>query len=251
MKVIIFVLLVLLAGCSSVSSSSVVKPEKAFVGLRDGVLVYEGLITKEANTSLFAAYESASNKPGRLLISSRGGEIGVGIALGNWVYQQQLDVEVGTVCASACANYVFPAGQVKYLAKDSVLIWHGSAWQKEWDIDAEHKAVTEKYLQNMRQQETAFYTLIGVDNALTVYGQDRVTLWDQLASLFGKNTAGYDYSLEDMARFGVTNIVLPDAEWDWRKYRADKKHLVKRVPLSDDFSFTLNRFAIVVNALAE
>ena len=67
---------------------------------------------------------------------------------------------------------------------------------------------------------------------------------DQLASLFGKNTAGYDYSLEDMARFGVTNIVLSDAEWDWRKYRADKKHLVKRVPLTEDFSFTLNRFAI-------
>ena len=126
----------------------------------------------------------------------------------------------------------------------SPLAVHGSAWQQEWDISAEHKAMFEVYLNTMRQQETAFYASIGVDNALSVYGQNNVTFWDLVASLFGKSTIGYDYSLDDMARFGISNIVLLDDEWDWRKYRTEKKHLVKRVPLSDDYSFRLQRFAI-------
>jgi len=244
LKGCILLLLALLSGCSTSTRDAASEPEQTFAGLRDGVLVYQGVITQDANNSLFAAYEGASEKPTRLVISSKGGEIGVGMALGNWVAQQQLEVQVGVVCASACANYVFPAGKTKYLAKDSVLMWHGSAWQQEWDISAEHKAMFDVYLNTMRQQETAFYARIGVDNALSVYGQNAVTFWDLVTSLFGKSTIGYDYSLDDMARFGITNIVLLDDEWDWRKYRTEKQHLVKRVPLNDDFSFTLHRFAI-------
>lgn len=244
MKGCILLLLALLSGCSTLTSGTGNDAENTFAGLRDGVLVYEGEITEAANNSLFAAYERASDKPTRLIISSKGGEIGVGMVLGNWVFQQQLEVEVSTICASACANYVFPAAQVKYLAKDSVLIWHGSAWQKDWDISAEHKAEFDTYLHSIRRQESAFYASIGVDNALSIYGQDNFTFWDRLASLFGRNTVGYDYSIADLARFGIKNIVLLDAEWDWRKYRSEKAHLVKRVQLSDDFSFTLHRFAI-------
>lgn len=244
MKGCVLLLLVLLSGCSSLTRDAVTQPEQTFAGLRDGVLVYEGEITEDANNSLFAAYDGASEKPTRLIISSTGGDIGAGMALGNWVSQLQLEVQVGVVCASACANYVFPAGKTKYLAKDSVLMWHGSAWQQEWDISAEHKAMFDVYLNTMRQQETAFYASIGVDNALSVYGQNNVTFWDLVASLFAKSTIGYDYSLDDMARFGITNIVLLDDEWDWRKYRTDKKHLVKRVQLSDDYSFRLQRFSI-------
>lgn len=244
MREFILLLLVLLSGCSTLTHDVVSEAEGTFAGLRDGVLVYEGVITAEANNSLFAAYEGASDKPTRLMINSKGGEIGVGMVLGNWVFQQQLDVQVDILCASACANYVLPAARVKYLAKDSVLIWHGSAWQKDWDISAEYQAVFDSYLNNMRQQETAFYARIGVDNALTVYGQEYFSFWDALKSLFGKSPVGFDYALDDLARFGITNIVLLDNEWNWRKYRTENQHLVKRVSLSDDYRFTLNRFAI-------
>ena len=244
MKGCILLLLALLSGCSTPTRDEASEPEQTFAGLRDGVLVYDGVITEDANNSVFAAYQLASEKPTRLIISSKGGEIGVGMALGNWVSQQQLEVQVGTICASACANYVFPAGKTKYLAKDSVLMWHGSAWQQEWDISAEHKAMFDVYLNTMRQQETVFYASIGVDNALSIYGQNKFTFWDVVKSLIGKSAVGFDYSLEDMARLGIANVVLLDAEWDWRKYRADKKHLVKRVQLSDDYSFRLQRFSI-------
>ncbi|MGX9608655.1 hypothetical protein [Acinetobacter sp. T63] len=47
--------------------------------------------------------------------------------LGDLVYVHQLNVEVGQYCFSSCANYVFPAGKVKYLNWCSQLGWHGGA----------------------------------------------------------------------------------------------------------------------------
>ena len=29
---------------------------------------------------------------------------------------------------------------------------------------------------------------------------------------------GFDFSIEDMAKFGVTDVYTIEGEWDWRKY---------------------------------
>ncbi len=84
------------------------------VAVQDHVLIYDGPLSPEANARA-AELLKQSDKIDTLKINSRGGEIGLGIDLGNLVFDHQLNVEVGQYCFSSCANYVFPAGKVKYL----------------------------------------------------------------------------------------------------------------------------------------
>jgi len=217
-----------------------------FFGVRDGRLVYKGEITKSANAAIFQAYSINKVKPDRLVITSKGGEIDAGLELGNWVISNNLDVEVVNFCASSCANYVFTAGKRKYLHKDSMLVWHGSAWQKNWDLNGidnktKNQFIT-NYLKPMRQQETDFYARLGIDNLITVYGHGKLTTWENVKSRFGFSFIGWDFSLMDMDKLGVSNIVLVDQQWNWRKYRPRLEKAVKRITLDNSYEFKLSRF---------
>lgn len=244
-KHIVLVFSFLVVGCTSLKDvgESSHNPE-AFVGIEDGNLIYQGEITEASNNVIFSLFRAAEFKPNRLLISSQGGDIGAGMDLGQWVRDNNLDVEVTRVCASSCANYVLPAANKKYLRKDSILIWHGSAWQSNWHVDQEHRETFNTHITLMRKKETDFYADISVDNLLTTYGQSKFNFLDFTLGLFGKGTVGYDYSKADMKKFGLVNIVLLDGEWDWRKYRPDRANQVKRIKVDDDFEFELRRFEI-------
>lgn len=245
MKHLVLVLFFLIVGCTSLKNTGESSPNSEIsVGIENGNLIYQGEISEAANNAIFSLFKDAELKPSRLIISSNGGEIGAGIDLGHWVKDNKLDVEVNGACASSCANYVFPAANTKYLTKDSILIWHGSAWQSNWHVEQEHRETFNTYITLMRQKETDFYAALGVDNLITTYGQSKVNFLDYIQNLFGKGTVGYDYSLADLQKFGLANIVLLDGEWDWRKYRPDKANLVKRIKVDDDFEFELRRFEI-------
>ncbi|GHG71528.1 hypothetical protein GCM10010919_22920 [Alishewanella longhuensis] len=245
MKHLILILIFLVVGCTSLKNTDDSGPNtEIYVGIKNGNLIYQGRITEASNNAIFSLFNDAEFKPRRLVISTNGGEIGAGIDLGRWVKHNKLDVEVEGVCASSCANYVFPAANTKYLRKDSILIWHGSAWQSNWHVDQEQRETFNTYISLIRKKETDFYADIRVDNLLTTYGQSKANFWDYLLNFFGKETVGYDYSLADLQKFGLANIVLLDEEWDWRKYRPDRANLVKRIKVGDDYEFELNRFEI-------
>ena len=245
MKHLVLVFSFFVVGCTSIKDvSENSRNSESFVGIEDGNLIYQGKITEASNDVIFSSYRDAELKPNRLLISSQGGEIGAGMTLGQWVRDNNLDVEVTKVCASSCANYVFPAANTKYLRKDSILIWHGSAWQSNWHVEQEHRETFNTYITLMRKKETNFYADLAVDNLLATYGQSKFNLLDYTLGLFGKGTVGFDYSKADMKKFGLVNIVLLDGEWDWRKYRPDRANLVKRIKVEDDFEFKLRRFEI-------
>ncbi|MEM9103354.1 MAG: hypothetical protein AAGB12_13635 [Pseudomonadota bacterium] len=97
------------------------------VYLKNNTLHYYGKITENNNEELFTAYHKASKKPSRLKITSKGGDIKHGMALGKFVWKNKLDIEVGEYCLSSCANYVFTAGKRKILNQTSTLGWHGGA----------------------------------------------------------------------------------------------------------------------------
>lgn len=244
MRFLIFLFSFLVTGCASVDDVGGDQKNRSFVGIKNGNLIYQGEITRPSNNSIFSLFRSAETKPNRLLISSHGGEIGAGLALGNWIKANNLDVEIIGACFSSCANYVFPAGNRKYLREGSILMWHGSAWQPQWDSAEELSDKFKTYITAMRKKETDFYADIEVDNLLPVYGQSKTSLWDYIQSFFGKGTVGYDYSLADMKKFGLTNIVVIGDEWNWRRYRPNRKSLVKRIKVDDDFEFKLCRFEI-------
>lgn len=248
MKKLLVLIFVLLSGCASTIDDPDFANEASFAGIQDGYLLYTGFLSEESNQKLFAAYENAASKPTRLLISSGGGDIRIGLELGNWIIEHELDVEVLDVCASSCANYVFPAGRTKYLRKDSVLLWHGSAWQQNWRMPEEVQEQFDDWLNSNRASETEFYAELEVDNLLTVYGQhDQPSVFRLVFHnrIMGTGPIhGFDYSLEDMQRFGLSNIVLVDDEWNWRKHRPGVRRMVLRIPVSNDYEFTLRRLEI-------
>lgn len=204
-KLVIALSTLLISGCAIFDD-----PTRAGIG-DDGQLYYQGALRASANETVMNAYRAASEKPRVLRITSGGGNVHLGMDLGEWVYTNGLDVHVVKGCASSCANYIFTAGRNKLLDPDSVLFWHGGAYQRS----LKKVAGNETSLQEWRRREDEFFKGIGVDGRITVCGQaaqlDRNKSRD-------KPYMGFDYSLEDMVRFGVAGITLVEGNWAWRQH---------------------------------
>lgn len=205
------------SACASVRTE-VAQPEPSTVVFLDeyNQLHYDGYFEQESNQLLYSLYDDAVIKPEALVVSSGGGNVSWGLELGEWVYDNGLVVVIEGICASSCANYVFTAARHKGLKKDSVLIWHGSSWQKDAD---------ELYRQGdasvvaWRELEVGFFEKIGVDHRITIYGLSRYPFRTYLGAIMTLNPIqGFDFSIEDMAKFGVTNVYAIEGEWNWREY---------------------------------
>ncbi len=60
---------------------------------------------------------------------SGGGDGLAAMAIGILIHRHNWHVEVVNLCASACANFIFPAGKTKYLHRHSMLLVHGGPYQ--------------------------------------------------------------------------------------------------------------------------
>ncbi|MDH3526247.1 MAG: hypothetical protein OEN52_10410 [Gammaproteobacteria bacterium] len=181
--------------------------------MSNDVAYYKGPISLQENRRFFAA---VANRPvRRLVITSSGGEVEAGIALGRWVFGQRLVVEVPEYCLSSCANYVFPAAGRKLIAPGAVVAWHGNYHHLKatglWtdDIAARMQrygedAVTARdrahvEMERLVQLERDFFAGIGVDQYLCWIGK-----------MPPYNVPNYYFlSREDMAGFGVTQVQTP------------------------------------------
>jgi len=75
------------------------------------------------------ANSSAKNKT-FLVTESGGGSWESALALGILIHRHGWNVEVVDLCASSCANFIFPAGKVKYLHGNTLLLFHGGPHQE-------------------------------------------------------------------------------------------------------------------------
>jgi hypothetical protein len=195
------------------------------IELPDGITVsrggdrvrYSGELTDEG----FAALNQLTDgHPVRtLVVDSAGGEINAGMDFGDWVFERRVDVEVEEICLSSCANYVFPAARNKLIRPGAVVAWHGSARQHglmenlEREIDGRVRSLagpqrdherqrmrraTEDYLERAQRRQDAFFQRIRVEEYVTRVGAEE----------YGVKTL-YFLSVEDMSRFGITNVIAP------------------------------------------
>ena len=196
---------------------------------------YRGIITAEANAAVFDLYAKTNPRPRMLLIESPGGSAGPAMELGWWMLEHGVDVEVDAYCFSSCANYVFVAGRNKILSSSASLMWHGGVTQPISkaqieqvldvtlaDLSSDEKSrLLERYsreellqqLEDARldliQRETRFFRALGIDQRITSLGH----LYER-ELLRGKgNYAGWDYSLEDLARLGVRGVQVRGDQW--------------------------------------
>lgn len=213
------------------------------VSISHDKVTYDGKISVENVKALIGEYERSNLKPNRLVINSTGGHAGAGMHLGKWLYNNKMDVEVDKFCFSSCANYIFTAGNQKFLNKRSVLGWHGGALSgyvqdeelfsplvknaiAQQNISSEEQR--QEYINKMDKirkkfirMESEFFQLVGVNPLITTAGgtegeYSRVTLnsenYDGNLEQHN-NIAGFYYTLEDMEKFGLQNITLKSGSW--------------------------------------
>lgn len=98
------------ARCDTVTVTGNITPE-TFVAARDCLV------------------QSSATKKTFVITTSAGGNGEAALALGILIHRYNWDVEVVDYCASSCANFIFPAGRVKYLHSNSMLLFHGGPHQ--------------------------------------------------------------------------------------------------------------------------
>lgn len=195
---------------------------------------YIGEMDADRNQRLQQLYDNARTKPTTLTITSPGGSVEHGMALGEWVYQHGLKLRVPSQCASSCANYVFTAAKSVVLAPDALIFWHGSPiyddmvegtvrGQTRWESvrrSLESKGMasedTQSYWLAIRKRNREFFKTVGVSPFITV----ALNLADGRSASNSANFSShrrwaYYLSIEDMAVFGRSDVtVLNGSDWN-------------------------------------
>jgi hypothetical protein len=192
-----------------------------FMMLGEDIVFYIGRIEQKTVDALI---QSIGDRPiQRLVIDSAGGTLSDGIRLGQWVKQKGADVEVKNLCMSSCANYVFTAANKKTISDGALIVWHGSAEQKNFReeqekyrllLDRQSKGETlsaeeTAYLlsnktryengEEQRRLQREFFASIGVDEYLTRLGQEPTP-----------TGSAWTVDLKTMKAFGVSNVTAPE-----------------------------------------
>lgn len=211
-KLLCILSLAILSGCASQSLDDV---EMAKVEVVEDVLFYDGELNEESINLALDKVQGHQIK--RVNIKSPGGEVTSSMIFANWIRSNGIDVEINEMCFSSCANYVFPAGVHKYISEKDFIGWHGSAHQKYEKLpDPEAEKSFQKYIAKAREMETKLYKYLGVNSKLPIMGQlngyscQRHDEW------------GWYYSVSDLKKLGVDNIVLTDGHWDPSRYHSKK-----------------------------
>lgn len=199
----------------------------AGVSIKNKELVYEGPISQQNNERAFALYEKAKEKPSLLAITSGGGNVDLGMDLGEFILKHNLDIKVSTFCFSSCANYVFTAGKNKWLGENAILGWHGDAASAYWrdsDIDAmvshlEGEEKSKKW-QELRQyynditrrsvaREKRFFEQISTDHALLTIGLSK----ELVKAAIKQKARGWTATPSLLKKMGVNNIMSISVPW--------------------------------------
>ena len=191
----------------------IANPAIADISLAAGAAYYTGSISAEQNQRFFEAVQGKAVK--RMVITSSGGEVEAGIALGLWVFNHRLNIEVPEYCLSSCANYVFLAGHHKSIGAGAIVAWHGNynhlkqtgLWQdgiasrmeRHGEDAATARVQVREDVERLVDLERDFFARIGVNEYLCWIGK-----------VPPYNAPNYYFlSRQDMARFGVTHVQTP------------------------------------------
>lgn len=227
--------------------------EAAQVSLIEGgeAVFYRGEMDTSAIVQVENLLKNAPEKIKRLVIDSGGGDVNLGMDLAGLVLENNLDVVVERLCASSCANYVFPAGKTKRIKQDAVVVWHGSAIQEglekgpgiddirlskgaELSVAEKQKLLDEalkdnaQYIADIKKRQAELYKRLGIDARVTVMGQ-------QL-----KAAEEWTLSPADMAYFGIHNVTA-QADYGQAMPASMKERGVRLLRLQDYPAYKLAR----------
>ena len=207
-------LIILLCCCSGLfllyfySQNNNKNEEFTNVYVENNLIYYDGSLSEEANDKVKNLYNE--NITG-LAINSRGGEINLGMDLGDWIYKHDLDIYVKNYAFSSAANYVVPAGKNIFLYKNSMIGWHGGVNQVPTTLFEKFMTnfILKNYIKEAKIKENKFFKKIKVNQDITTYGKKK-----EFNKYNEKDYIGWTYSLNMMKSFGMKNIILIDKVWN-------------------------------------
>jgi hypothetical protein len=225
----IYLLFVFVNGATVCAARSPNDPsnEEADIVLNGTTVVYAGILNDQ-NIERFL--ETVRDKEVlRLTISSGGGDINSGMRLGDWVFDNNVDIVIEGVCASSCANYVFTAGRRKTLNEGAIVAWHGNILQKTGFSSEELRETVRQWFETLSEDakkefdletmvaltilQTNEYRAAGIENQARFFKKIGV---DEFICRVGNEQRDapdfFTLSIEDMARFGVSNV---QASWNY------------------------------------
>jgi hypothetical protein len=194
--------------------------EPAEIKVIDETLIYKGYITDFMVLKALDLARSSEVTITDLHIDSGGGSARAGIIFGRWVYKNKIKVTIDNLCFSSCANYICTAADNLYINTNSLLGWHGGAFQEYFPVAMrwyeyaipnrqENKKVYEALRrESWKKEETEFFDMINVDQKITTYGQ---LAQYNCQNLTGAN--GWNYSQYDLNKMGVNNITMDDDDF--------------------------------------
>lgn len=187
------------------------------IQVKGSTLFFDGKIDDGADAVVIELIKKNNIKT--LSINSIGGSVEPAMNIGLLIHQRNIDIVVRSVCASACANYLFPAGNKKTLNSDSYLLWHGSAHSPAAEFIVENnqgkmsgnQLTQTKEFQALAKKELTFYQHIGVEYTLPVCPQRQKDYHQRFPEKW------FSYSQKDLAAFGVNNIFYAGGEDNWQQ----------------------------------
>jgi hypothetical protein len=102
------------------------------------------------------------------------------MALGYWLHDEKINLEVNRLCLGSCANYLFPAAVRKLIAPGAIVAWQGNYHYQLLQQEQPEQFVNHEpdrsgaELTRLRQQvtiEQAYFKHIGVDERLCWIGK--------------------------------------------------------------------------------
>lgn len=205
------------------------RAEPAVVRVEADTVYYTGNFSEASSKAFDAAVQGIPRgRITRMVISSGGGDTVAGRHVARWVRDMGVVVEVDVICFSSCADYVFPAGKARVIRADAFVGWHGN--ERQFDVIAarrgervvdqpqlrgilpeglspeQQRAFLEEVVRSMavtQKDEADFYAQLGLNDAFAV-----CAVGDDLEQRFGfAGRKGWGFSIDDMARLGLTNTV--------------------------------------------
>jgi hypothetical protein len=109
-----------------------------------------------------------------VVITSDGGFIGDAMDTAQYLEKYKFDVAVNGICASACAQFVFIAGQKKYILGDGAVAMHGGPMSDDLINAMDIDEVSKLNLKNENRRFIEFYKTRKIKLSLVLDAPQRV-----------------------------------------------------------------------------
>ena len=168
----------------------------------NGTYHFRTEIGRDTADAFLRVVASEPNRVKWLIVDSIGGDVEPAIEMANAMHQHGISIYVEGLCASSCANYLFPAARWKVLGPDAIVGWHGSPASERVEgienLSAEERAGFDALRRRLIRAERQLFSRIRVDRSLLCVGDKTIAK---------ENALGWTMPVRSMSMFGLDSVI--------------------------------------------